>query len=220
MGTLDALGLSATAVLLPVLLAAGILHLLSAANLGVSTFAFNALAAGLGVVRFSTPTPGPVGGVLTLLFLFFLVLAVVANVRLSRRFWRRLAAPLSARPAPRRSPAPRPAPTPSVTSSPRKVAPGAPNVKKRIQVVSSRAWVLHNDWGEIRVFSVPPAIVEKRKQIPASDQNFRIVYGEDQDILEDTFTVGQNLQILFPPEVVEKLKASPLVRFEILDPLT
>lgn len=221
MSDLDALGLSTAAVLLPVLLAGGILHLLSAANLGGSLLALNGLAAGFGVLRFTVAPPGPAGGMLSLFFVLFLVLAGVANVRIVHRFWTHLTGPLPSltRPEPRRSSAPpRPISAPSTAPPAKRLPPGAPNVKKRIVVVSPLAWVLHNDWGDIRVFSVPPAIVQKNKHIPASEQQFRIVYGEEQDILEDTFTVSQNLQILFPPDVLEKLRASPLVRFEIVDP--
>ena len=208
--------ISAIAVLSPVLLAVGILHLLSAANLGASSLVCNALATGLGALRFTVDLPPPLSGLLTLLFVFFLILAVTVNARLCRRFLRTLSAPpVRVQPRPPRPRVYRPA----LAQTPVKVkAPaGAPNAKKRIQILSSRAWIIHNDWRDMRAFSVPPAIVEKNKQIPASDQQFRIVYGEDQDILEDTFTISQNLQILIPPEVIEKLRESPLLRFEIVD---
>ena len=208
--------ISAIAVLSPVLLAVGILHLLSAANLGASSLVYNALATGVGALRFNVDLPPPLSGILTLLFAFSLILAIIANARLCRRFWGTLTAPqpIRVQPRPARPRVYRPALAQAPVKAP---LAGAPTAKKRIQILSSRAWIIHNDWSDMRVFSVPPAIVEKNKQIPASDQQFRIVYGEDQDILEDTFTISQNLQILIPPEFIEKLRTSPLLRFEIVD---
>ncbi len=210
-----ALEISAIAVLSPVLLAVGILHILSAANLGATGLFLNGLTAAVGTVRYTVDLPEPLSGALAALFILSLMLAMTVNARLFGRFWTSLTAPPP--PIVRPKPARRQAYPPALAQPPPRPKPAASTAKKRVQIVSSRAWVLHNA-GDIRVFSVPPAIAEKNKEVPASDQTFRILDGEDQDILEDTYTVSQNLQILFPPEVIEKLQASPLIRFEIGEP--
>lgn len=208
--TVEAFQIAFIAVLSPILLIAGILHLISTAHIGASAVVLNALAATLGGLRFVWNPPGHAGGVLTVFFVLFLALALAANARLCIR----LRAARSRPPAPDRekTPAPRRAP-------PARVPPGpAPrrDDPKGVKILSPTAWLLHNLWGDIRVYTVPSAIADQNPGLPTSDRRFRITYEEDEPPIDGVFTISSSLQILLPPDHMERLKDKELVRFEIV----
>lgn len=206
------LQIAVIAVLSPILLAAGILHLITASNIGViSGIVLNLLAAVIGGLRFALDLPDPYSGLLTLLFVFFLILALIANGRFCHRFWTTLSSP----PVPARAKSPDPRPAAPVRTFANTVP--KKDGAKRVQIVSPTTWLLHNDWGDIRVYTVPPAIIEKKNDLPASDRRFRIIYDEDEEAIEDTFTISHNFQILLPPEHLDRLKGKELIRFEIVE---
>jgi hypothetical protein len=200
----EAFEIALIAVLSPVLLIAGILHLISTAHVGASAVALNALAAALGGLRFVWNPPGHSGKMLTVFFAVFLVLALTANARLCLRF----------RAARSRPPAPDGEPSPAS----RRVPPPPPrrDDSKHIKVLSPTSWLLHNLWGDVRVFTVPPAIADQNPGLPLSDRRFQITYEEDEPPIDGVFTISSTLQILLPPEHLERLKDKELVRFEIV----
>lgn len=206
---LIALQISAIAVLSPVLFALGVLHLLSASSLGGPAVALNLLTAAIGGLRFGLDLPFSYSRPLTVLLVFFVALTLVADGRLCHRLWKALSSPPAQTKAPVWTGAPKPRPFPSPTRTLEKA--------KRVEVLSPSAWVLHNDWGDIRVYTVPPAILERKKGLADSDRNFRITYDEEAEPIEDTFRISSNFQILLPPECVDKIKGSERIRFEILD---
>lgn len=209
-----ALQVALVAVLSPILLAAGVLHLLSTAHLGASAVAFNVMAATLGGLRFGWHPAGRTGGMLTVGFALTLILALAANARLCLRFWK-------ARPE---SPPPDQAPTP--TPKPPRAAPVAARTPARparkkddskgVKILSPTAWVLHNVWGDVRVYTVPQTIADQNRSLSGSDRKLRIVFDDDEDPVEGIFKISPALQILLPPEHLERLKEKELVRFEIV----
>lgn len=210
-----ALQIAFVAVLSPILLVAGILHLISTAHIGASAVALNVLAAALGGLRFVWNPPEHSGRMLTVLFAVFLVLALAANVRLCARF----RAARSRRPPPP-EPAPPPPPASQVRRIPPPPSPSRPASRskdpKGVKVLSPTSWLLHNLWGDIRVYTVPPAIADQNPGLPTSDRRFRITYDEDEPPIDGIFTVSSSLQILLPPEHQERLKDKELVRFEMV----
>ncbi len=211
---MDAFQIALIAVLSPILLAAGILHLLSTTQLGASAVAFNLLAATLGGLRFAWHPAGRTGGMVTVCFALFLILALAANARLCVRFWK--ARPET--PPPDRAPAstPRPHRTAPVTS--RVPPPPAPRKddSKGVKILSPTAWVLHNLWGDVRLYTVPQGIADQNSSLAGTDRKLRIIFDEDEDPIEGIFTVSPALQILLPSEHLEKLREKELVRFEIV----
>ena len=208
-----ALQVALVAVLSPILLAAGVLHLLSTAHLGASAAAFNVLAVALGGMRFAWHPAGRTGGMLTVGFALTLILALAANTRLCVRFWK--ARPEI--PPPDGVPASAPRRTAPVTSR----VPPPPSARKDdskgVKILSPTAWVLHNMWGDVRVYTIPQAIADQNRSLPGSDRKLRIVFDdEDDDPIEGVFTISPALQILLPPEHLERLKEKELVRFEIV----
>lgn len=205
-----ALQIAFVAVLSPILLVAGILHLISTAHVGASAVALNVLAAALGGLRFVWNPPEHSGRMLTVFFAVFLVLALAANVRLCARF--RAARPRPPAPDREKPPAPRRAPPARIPpgTTPRREDP------KGVKVLSPTSWLLHNVWGDIRVYTVPPAIADQNPGLPTSDRRFRITYDEDEPPIDGIFTVSSSLQILLPPEHQERLKDKELVRFEMV----
>lgn len=207
---MEAFEISLIAVLSPVLLIAGVLHLISTAHIGASALALNALATVLGGLRFVWNPPAHSGKMLTVLFAVLLVLALTANARLCLRF----RASRSRPPAPDQtsSQAPRAAPPARVPPEP----PPRRDDSKRIRILSPTSWMLHNLWGDVRVFIVPPAIADQNPGLPLSDRRFQITYEEDEPPIDGVFTVSSTLQILLPAEHLERLKDKELVRFEIV----
>jgi len=217
------LQIAAIAVLLPVLFAVGALYLLSASGLGGATLLLNLLTASLGGLRFGLNLPPAYSRWLTVCFLFFAALALVAN---GRRLWgrfRKKARPAPQTRAPRRAKAPvwkgvpKPPPFQAAPQGAPLKAPSAQEDVKRVEILSPSAWVLHNDWGDIRVFTVPPAIIERKKGLADTERPFRIIYDEEAEPIEDLFRISPNFQILLPPEHVDRLRESERIRFEILD---
>jgi hypothetical protein len=92
-----ALQVSVIAVLSPILLPLGILYLLSTSHVQLSAILLNLMTAVVGVFRFTPALPPSYHGFLTFLFLFFLVLALVADVRWGRKL-------LSSRAKPKKAP--------------------------------------------------------------------------------------------------------------------
>ncbi len=207
---MEAFQIALIAVLSPILLVAGILHLISTAHVGASAVALNALAATLGGLRFVWNPPGHAGKVLTVFFAVLLVLALTANARLCIR----LRAARSRPPAPdgEKPPVPRRAPPAHVPPGPvpRRDDP------KGVKILSPTTWLLHDLWGDVRVYTVPSAIADQNPGLPTSDRRFRITYEEDEPPIDGVFTVSSSLQILLPPEHLERLKDKELVRFEIV----
>lgn len=70
----------------PILLVLGILYLISTANVHVSALVLNLLTATVGGLHFSFDLSQPYPKILTFLFVFFLVLALTADVQWGRRF--------------------------------------------------------------------------------------------------------------------------------------
>ncbi len=207
---MEAFQIALIAVLSPILLIAGILHLISTAHIGASAVALNALAVALGGLRFVWNPPGHSGKMLTVFFAVFLVLALAANARLCLRF----RAARSRPPAPDREPPPTPRRAP-----PARVPPGPSprrDDSKHIKVLSPTSWLLHNLWGDVRVYTVPSAIADQNPGLPISDRRFQITYEEDEPPIDGVFTISSTLQILLPPEHLERLKDKELVRFEIV----
>lgn len=214
-----ALQISAIAVLSPILFAAGVLHLLSASSLGGPALALNLLTASVGGLRFGLDLPFPYSRLLTVCLVFFAALTLLANGRLCGRFWKALSSPPTPRQAPVRAKAPTRARASEGTRVPKPPpfpAASTPEDVKRVQVLSPAAWILHNDWGDIRVYTVPPAIIEKKKGLADSDRPFRITYDEEAQPIEDTFRISHNFQILLSPEYVDKIKSSERIQFEVL----
>lgn len=215
--------ISAIAVLSPVLFAVGVLHLLSASSLGGAAVAFNLLTAMIGGLRFGLDLSPPHSSLLTVLLVFFAALALVADGRLCHRFWKVQSAPPETARTPVRAKAPvwRTVPKPmSFPAAPARVPPqtaSGPEEAKRVQILSPSVWLLHNDWGDIRVYTVPPAIIERKKGLADSDRNLRITYDTEIDPIEDVFRISPNFQILLPPEYVDKFQSSERIQFEILD---
>lgn len=218
--------ISAIAILSPVLFAVGALHLLSASSLGGPAVALNLLTAAIGGLRFGLDLPFSYSRPLTVCLVFFAALALVADGRLCHRFWKALSSPPARAKASVRTKAPMRAKAPVWTGVPRPPpfperpfarTASRPEEVKRVEILSPSAWVLHNDWGDIRVYTVPPAILERKKGLADSDRTFRIVYDEEAEPIEDTFRISSNFQILLPPEYVDKLKGSERIHFEVLD---
>ena len=209
---MDAFQIALIAVLSPILIAAGILHLISTAHLGVSAVAFNVMAVMAGGLRFAWNPPGPLGVILTALFAVCLILALAADTRLCVRFW--AARPQSPDPDSaearegRRVPAP---PAPSFSNP----VPGARD-PKGVKILSPTTWLVRNTWGDIRLYAVPPSIAAQNPGLASSDRQFRILYDEEESPIQGVFTVSSSLQILLPPEHLEKLKENDLIRFEIV----
>lgn len=207
---MDAFQIALIAVLSPILLAAGILHLISTAHLSASAAAFNLMAVALGGLRFAWNPPGHFGGILTALFAVFLILALAANTRLCIRFW----TARSKTPAPDRAEATEARRAPLTPSSSRPI-PGRKD-PKGVKILSPTAWLVRNTWGDTRLYAVPPSIAEQNPGLPSSDRQFRILYDEEEPPIQGIFTVSSSLQILLPPEHLEKLKENDLIRFEIV----
>ena len=206
------------AIVSPFLLIAGILYLISATHIGVQAIALNALTVIVGAVRFGLDLPDTFRPVTTVLFGFFLILALVANARIvlrprsSRSRPRGLPSVSAPAAAPVGAPQPTAVPPPAGVPSPARVADA-----KRVRIIAAKVWLLNNDWCDIRVFTVPPGIIERNKDLLGSTRNFRIVYNEDAEPVEEGFAISQSCEILLPPDLVDKLQSSELIRFEILD---
>lgn len=212
-----ALQISTLAVLSPFLFAVGVLQLLSASSLGGPTLALNLLTVALGGLRLGLDLPPPYSILLTVLLVFLAALTLVADGRLCHRFWKVLSAPQT--PVRTRVPVRPKVPKPTsfrAISAPAKAA-SRPEEAKRVQILSPSAWVLHNDWGDIRVHTVPPAIIERKKGLADSNRNLRITFDADVEPLEDVFRISPNFQILLPPEYIDRLQGSERIQFEILD---
>ena len=229
---LVALQISAIAVLSPILFAVGALHLFSASSLGGPAVALNLLTATIGGLSFGLDLPFSYSRLLTVCLVFFAALTLVADGRLCHRLWKVLSSPPARVKTPMRAKAPvwtgvpkPPQPVAPMRSRPTTLFPAHPFARtasrpeevKRVEILSPSAWVLHNDWGDIRVYTVPPAIIERKKGLADSDRQFRIMYDEEAEPIEDTFRISSNFQILLPPECGDKLKGSERIHFEILD---
>ena len=210
--------ISATAILSPLLIAGGILYLLSTANLVGSAILLNTMAVMTGGLRLGLDLPGYSGGVLTVLLAFFLIFAIAANVRLitrprslrtnrgsgrkrhSKRGKKKLSKPQAV------VPVPIPAKQSVATAG-----------TSRIRILSPTSWLLLNEWGDVRVFTVPESIIERNKNLKDSDRKFRIVCDDNREVIEDTFPISPVLQILLPPDFTDILQTSEKIRFEILE---
>ena len=205
-----ALEIAVIAILSPILLAAAILYLLSTANLSISAISLNLLTVTMGGLRFGIDLPGYYNGIVTVLFAFFLILAIVANTRL---VFQTSGSKVPKRAAVRKRSS-KPQPVPHVPTA----EPSIPKPdEKNIRILTSTSWLVRNEWGDIRVYTVPEAVIEGDETLPGSDKKFRIVYEEGAEPVEDTFTISQNLQILLPPDLIDRFQTCELIRFEILD---
>lgn len=205
-----ALEVALLAVLSPILLAVGILHILSTAHLGASALAFNGLAVVVGTLRFAWNPTGNAGGLITVCLCLFVTLALAANVRAFQAFRRSGLRLPSLVPGPSGETKAPPA-TDAIRPQTSRAAEG-----KDLRILSPTSWVLRNAWGDIRVYTVPQGIADQNHSLPSSDRKLRITYSEDEDPLEGIYTISPALQILLPPEHLERLKEKELVRFEIV----
>ncbi|MSS72713.1 MAG: hypothetical protein EXS64_14665 [Candidatus Latescibacteria bacterium] len=205
---MDAFQIALIAVLSPILLAAGILQLISTAQLGATAVAFNLMAVVAGGLRFAWNPPGPLWVILTAFFAVCLILALAADTRLCIRFSRSK----TPTPDPAGASEARRAP---LTPSPARPVPG-PRDPKGVKILSPTAWLIRNTWGDTRLFAIPPSIAAQNPNLPNSDRRFRILYDEEEPPIQGIFTASSSLQILLPPEHLEKLRENDLIRFEIV----
>ena len=213
----SAFTISATAILSPFLIAGGILYLLSTAHLAGSAVFLNTMAVITGGLRLGLDLPGYSGGFLTVLLAFFLIFAIAANVRLITR-------PRSLRPTSGSGSKIRSKRGKKKVSKPQVVVPVPIPAKQslptggtsRIRVLSPTSWLVLNEWGDVRVFTVPESLIERNKKLKDSDRKFRIVCDDNREVIEDTFSISPFLQILLPPDFTDILQTSEKIRFEIL----
>ena len=77
-----ALQIATISVMSPLLFGAGILYLISTANIGIPTIALNLLTTAVGGLRFAGKLPEGYHGIWTVFFLFLFILAYAANIRI------------------------------------------------------------------------------------------------------------------------------------------
>ena len=200
-------------VLSPVLLGGGILFLISTAQITTPAIALNLLAASMAGLRFAVDLPENVKGLLTVFFGFFLILALAANARAIALFLTK---------TPKLEPEVRTrSSVPKGEAAVQPKVPGPSVMKgdesKRVRVLSPTCWLLNNEWCDIRVFKLPTAIAEKNSELMSSARQFRIAYDEEAEPVEESFAISQNLEILLPGDIVNRLQTRELIRFEILN---
>ena len=214
-----AIQIATISVMSPLLLGAGILYLISTANIGIPTIALNLMATAVGGLRFAGELPECYHGIWTVFFLFFMVLAYAANIRICIpirsslvKIWkssRVKESTISQVPNKKSS---------QDSKKPKnlefKITPKA-NADP-VQILSPTSWSVNNKWGDIKVFTAPQDIIEKNQDLLSSPARFRIIYDEELQPIEDVIQISKNSQIMLPPNHTEKLKGCDLIRFEIL----
>ncbi len=181
------LQLATTAVLSPVLFGLCVLYIISTSHIQLTAILLNLLTVITGTLRLTLTLPPSYRGFLTLLFIFFLILAVVADVQWGRKFFASKAKEKKKTPV------------------------------RRVKIESQNAWVVYKNAGEKRAYRVPKLFLDKHSDYLWSDLKFRITCDDGAEPIERECTINEKFYILLPEDLLTRLQKSKVIHFEILE---